>query len=170
MSPEQAMGAEVGPPSDIFNLGAVLAFAATGQGPFGTGTTATLLYRVVHGTPDLDQVPAMIRSLIDRCLIKDPAQRPTADGLLAEVGALQPTGDWLPDSMIRTFAWNAGAGPAFAPSRPELAGSGPALAAAPWSAPAPGSDQAATRTTAAGSPGPHRPGTASSRPLPWTIR
>src|SRR6201993_3362576 len=49
MSPEQAMGSDVGPPSDIFNLGAVLAFAATGEGPFGTGTTAALLYRVVHG-------------------------------------------------------------------------------------------------------------------------
>ena len=51
MSPEQAAGYEIGPPSDIFSLGAVLAFAATGEGPFGTGTTAALLYRVVHGTP-----------------------------------------------------------------------------------------------------------------------
>ena len=92
MSPEQAMGYEVGPPCDIFSLGAVLAFAATGQGPFGTGTTASLLYRVVHGTPSLDQVPADVRPLIERCLAKDPRQRPTADGLLAEVGALQPTG------------------------------------------------------------------------------
>src|ERR1017187_7083957 len=33
MSPEQAMGLDVGPPSDIFSLGAVLAFAATGCGP-----------------------------------------------------------------------------------------------------------------------------------------
>src|SRR3984893_8194699 len=47
MSPEQARGHEVGPPTDIFSLGAVLVFAATGQGPFGTGTTASLLYRVV---------------------------------------------------------------------------------------------------------------------------
>jgi serine/threonine protein kinase len=37
MSPEQAEGREVGPPSDVFSLGAVLAFAATGQGPFGPG-------------------------------------------------------------------------------------------------------------------------------------
>ena len=57
MSPEQATGYEVGPPSDVFNLGAVLAFAATGEGPFGTGTTAAMLYRVVHGTPSLDRVP-----------------------------------------------------------------------------------------------------------------
>ena len=96
MSPEQAAGYDVGPPSDIFSLGAVLAFAATGQGPFGTGTTAALLYRVVHGFPSLDQVPPEARPLIERCLAKDPRQRPTAAGLLADVGALQPNTNWLP--------------------------------------------------------------------------
>ena len=115
MSPEQATGYEVGPPSDIFNLGAVLAFAATGEGPFGTGTTAALLYRVVHGTPSLDGVPPAIRPLIERCLAKDPGQRPTASGLLAEVGALQPGGDWLPASITRTFV-------AGTPSRPGFPG------------------------------------------------
>jgi len=104
MSPEQAVGTEVGPPSDIFSLGTVLAFAATGKGPFGGGTTASLLYRVVHETPDLDGVPAAVRPLIERCLVKEPAQRPTAVALLDAVGALQPTGNWLPDSVIRMAA------------------------------------------------------------------
>jgi serine/threonine protein kinase len=45
MSPEQAEGRQVGPPSDVFSLGGVLAFAATGQGPFGTGSGAALLTR-----------------------------------------------------------------------------------------------------------------------------
>jgi eukaryotic-like serine/threonine-protein kinase len=111
MSPEQAVGTEVGPPSDIFSLGTVLAFAATGKGPFGGGTTASLLYRVVHETPDLDGVPAGVRPLIERCLVKDPAQRPTAVALLDAVGALQPTGNWLPDSVIRMAA----APPSFTP-------------------------------------------------------
>ena len=150
MSPEQAMGSDVGPPSDIFNLGAVLAFAATGEGPFGTGTTAALLYRVVHGAPSLDLVPPTVRPLIEHCLAKDPRQRPTANGLLAEVGALQPGGTWLPESFTRTFAkgtpsrsgfaWSgpaaaaaggavgAAAGAAVAGSNPALAGSNPALA------------------------------------------
>jgi serine/threonine protein kinase len=119
MSPEQAMGGDVGPPSDVFNLGAVLAFAATGEGPFGTGTTAALLYRVAHGTPNLDRVPPAVRPLIEHCLDKDPGRRPTAGGLLAAVGALQPGGDWLPESFTRTYV-------AATPSGSALAASGPA--------------------------------------------
>ena len=51
MSPEQADGGEVGPASDVFSLGAVLAFAATGEGPFGTGSTPVLMILVVHREP-----------------------------------------------------------------------------------------------------------------------
>jgi len=148
MSPEQAEGYEVGMATDIFSLGAVLAFAATGEGPFGAGTTAALLYRVVHGTPSLAKVPAEVRPLIERCLAKDPGQRPTADSLLAEVGALQPTASWLPESIIRAFAGDAAPGPApgttAVPFGSETAlGSGAALGF-----------EAATRTTRADSAAP----------------
>jgi protein kinase-like protein len=101
MSPEQAEGREVGPASDVFSLGAVLAFAATGQGPFGSGSTPALVYRVVHNPPDLDQVPDGIRLVVERCLAKDPAARPTAANLLA--GAAYPVQDWLPEPVTRTF-------------------------------------------------------------------
>jgi eukaryotic-like serine/threonine-protein kinase len=90
MSPEQAEGLPAGPASDIFSLGAVLAFAATGEGPFGAGSSAALLYRVVHRPADLDHVPREIRGLIERCLIKDPALRPTARDLKAATGAGRP--------------------------------------------------------------------------------
>ncbi len=54
MSPEQARGQrEVGAPTDMFSFGAVLAFAATGNSPFGVGPTPALLYRVVNESPDL---------------------------------------------------------------------------------------------------------------------
>jgi serine/threonine protein kinase len=102
MSPEQAEGREVGPPSDVFSLGAVLAFAATGQGPFGSGSTPALVYRVVYGAPQLDLVPAGVRALIGRCLAKDPARRPTADDLLS--GAAQPAAGWLPEPVTRALA------------------------------------------------------------------
>ncbi len=91
MSPEQAEGHEVGPPSDVFSLGAVLAFAATGHGPFGEGTTVELLFRVVNKDPDTHDLPAGIRPLIERCLVKDPLGRPTASRLLAELGTPPPT-------------------------------------------------------------------------------
>ena len=90
MSPEQADSREVGPPSDIFSLGAVLAFAATGIGPFGAGTTPALLYRVVCTQPDTSGLPGEIRPVIERCLAKDPRSRPTAAQLLAKLSTDQP--------------------------------------------------------------------------------
>jgi serine/threonine protein kinase len=89
MSPEQAQGQDVGPLSDVFSLGAVLAFAATGRKPFGTGQPAAVLERVVGGTADLKGAPAGVRPLIERCLAKDPDGRPTAAELLAGVTAAQ---------------------------------------------------------------------------------
>ncbi|MFG2987357.1 protein kinase [Streptomyces sp. NPDC048258] len=82
MSPEQITGAPVGPASDIFSLGAVLLYAATGRAPFGHGTVQTLLYRVVHQEPDLSAAPAGLRRFLARCLAKDPAQRPTTDEVI----------------------------------------------------------------------------------------
>jgi hypothetical protein len=89
MSPEQAAGKEVGPLSDVFSLGAVLAFAATGRRPFGSGQPAAVLERVVCGTADLKDAPAEVRPLIERCLAKNPGRRPTAAELLAGVTAAQ---------------------------------------------------------------------------------
>jgi eukaryotic-like serine/threonine-protein kinase len=103
MSPEQAEGLEVGPPTDIFSLGAILAYAATGEGPFGTGSTPALVYRVVHSQASLDRVPAEVRPLLERCLAKDPGQRPTARELLAEISAVAPVEGWLPEPLTRTF-------------------------------------------------------------------
>jgi outer membrane protein assembly factor BamB len=106
MSPEQAAGGDVGKASDIFSLGTVLVFAAAGEGPFGTGSSDALLYRVVHNPPDLERVPDEVRPLVERCLAKDPAGRPTAADILAEVGAAHPVPGWLPDPVIRPYASN----------------------------------------------------------------
>jgi serine/threonine protein kinase len=94
MSPEQAMSEEIGPPSDIFSLGAVLTFAATGEGPFGQGSRPELAYRLVYSTPSLAELPVEVRPLVERCLAKDPAERPTAAEVLAEAGAVRPAAGW----------------------------------------------------------------------------
>jgi hypothetical protein len=104
MSPEQAEGMPVGLPGDIFSLAGVLIFAARGEGPFGGGDTAALLYRVVHATPNLDQIPDKIKPLISRCLSRDAARRPTAAEFLTELTAAYPSAadlsEWLPTGIL----------------------------------------------------------------------
>ncbi|WP_097987039.1 bifunctional serine/threonine-protein kinase/ABC transporter substrate-binding protein [Streptomyces sp. f150] len=78
LAPEQASAGPLGPPCDVFSLGCVLVYAATGRGPFGEGGGAGALFRTVHEEPDLTGVPSGLTPLIAACLAKDPAARPTA--------------------------------------------------------------------------------------------
>ncbi|MFD3995857.1 PQQ-binding-like beta-propeller repeat protein [Streptomyces sp. NPDC058583] len=82
MSPEQASGQEHPPAGDVFALAGVLVFAATGHGPFGTGSAADLLYRVRYAEPDLTGVPEALLPLLTACLSKDPSARPTTGMLI----------------------------------------------------------------------------------------
>jgi Protein kinase domain len=104
MSPEQAQGFRVGPASDVFSLGAVLAFAATGTPTFGTGSVHALVYRVVSEPPELDQVPPRLRPLLEACLAKNPGDRPSVADVLADVGSELIRRDWLPATVAGTIA------------------------------------------------------------------
>ncbi|WP_371678021.1 PQQ-binding-like beta-propeller repeat protein [Streptomyces sp. NBC_01276] len=86
MAPEQFQRPrEVGTAADVFALGAVLVHAATGRGPFDSDSHYLVAYQVVHSEPDLTGLPARLVPIVARCLAKDPADRPTADALIAEI-------------------------------------------------------------------------------------
>ncbi|MEY9837018.1 serine/threonine-protein kinase [Streptacidiphilus sp. EB103A] len=103
MSPEQGAGEAAGPASDVFALGGVLAFAATGAGPFGESGTSPvlLLYRVMHEAPRLEGLPdGPLRAVVERCLAKEPGDRPGLDELRAELGGVGPSDGWLPPLLV----------------------------------------------------------------------
>ncbi|MFE1437750.1 protein kinase [Streptomyces sp. NPDC058739] len=77
LAPEQVRGAAVTPATDVFSLGATLAYACTGDSPFGHGSSEVMLYRVVHEEPQLHGVPDALAPLVRACLAKDPEERPS---------------------------------------------------------------------------------------------
>lgn len=77
LAPEQVRGAAVTPATDVFALGATLAYASTGDSPFGHGSSEVMLYRVVHEEAQLEGVPDALAPLLRACLAKDPEERPS---------------------------------------------------------------------------------------------
>ncbi|MFF7093642.1 serine/threonine-protein kinase [Streptomyces rubradiris] len=95
LAPEQVRGAAVTPATDVFSLGATLAYASTGDSPFGHGSSEVMLYRVVHEEPHLAGVPDALAPLIRACLAKDPEERPSTLQLslrLKEIAAREAQG------------------------------------------------------------------------------
>ncbi|MEU6980299.1 protein kinase [Streptomyces sp. NPDC046371] len=87
MAPEQVRGESLGPAADVFALGCVLMYAATGRLPFGHGASNqhAIMFQIVEAEPELDRIASEpLRAFIARCLIKDPAGRPGIDALLAD--------------------------------------------------------------------------------------
>ena len=93
IAPEQITG-RAGTPADIFTWAVTVAFAASGQSPFGSGTSEAMLWRIMNQAPDIAAVPPGLRPLVEAALAKDPQARPTAPQLLTELtrGAAVPTG------------------------------------------------------------------------------
>ena len=111
MPPEQAGTHETGPPGDVFSLGALLTFAATGTSPFGEGPMHAVVYRVLHENPDLDRVTEpRLRAVIAACLNRDQTARPTLPTLVHWLSQIVPedtspqsTG-WLPGTVSAEIA------------------------------------------------------------------
>ncbi|WP_299541612.1 serine/threonine protein kinase [uncultured Streptomyces sp.] len=95
LAPEQVRGAAVTPATDVFSLGATLAYAATADSPFGHGSSEVMLYRVVHEEPHLYDVHDALAPLVRACLAKDPEERPSTLQLsmrLKEIAAREAQG------------------------------------------------------------------------------
>ncbi|MFE7509581.1 serine/threonine-protein kinase [Promicromonospora sp. NPDC057488] len=109
MAPEQVRGSLATPAADVWALGAVALYAATGQRAFGEGDTTVVYYRVVHEEPDLTGCPDWLLPLVQACLSKDPEARPDLPEVLDflnDVPADRRTG---PAKILPAVAGGAGA-------------------------------------------------------------
>ncbi|GAA3967026.1 hypothetical protein GCM10022384_18170 [Streptomyces marokkonensis] len=115
MAPEQVRGDRVTPACDVFCLGSILAYAATGALPFGTADSGVhaLMFRIAQEEPDLDGVPEGIADLVRDCLKKDPAARPALAEVLERTGARDTVADgrsrdpWLPGALVAQLGRHA---------------------------------------------------------------
>jgi serine/threonine kinase PknH len=148
LSPEQAAGRPAVPATDVFALGQLAAYAAIGAAPFGDGPARTVLSRVRQEEPDLSELPGELREIVTRCLIKEPALRPSPAQVVAMCGQASPestrplTGPWLPPALLAALvpAMPPPAPPSPAPASPALPPPAPPSAAPPLpasSSPAP---------------------------------
>ncbi|MGW4512013.1 serine/threonine-protein kinase [Streptomyces sp. NPDC004393] len=173
MSPEQILGKGVTGAADVFSLGAVLAYAATGEPPFPGDSSAALLYKVVHEEPELGALDGEVRELVAGCLAKDPAARPAPEDVarrLAPEGASRlVSGGWLPGPLVEQVSRQAvqllnleasGAHPARTPP------SGPVGFTKTSVNDSPGTPADAGAITDAGAASARRPAPAHEVPLP----
>ncbi|GAA1156688.1 hypothetical protein GCM10009577_93000 [Streptomyces javensis] len=110
MSPEQVRGERVTPASDVFCLGSVLAYAATGRQPFGTADSGVhaVMYRIAQEEPDLTGLPEGLRDLVTDCLKKGPDDRPSLEALLERTAGADDDGEpWLPGTLVAQLGRHA---------------------------------------------------------------
>ncbi|MGW1091652.1 serine/threonine-protein kinase [Streptomyces sp. NPDC002596] len=109
MAPEQVRGERVTAACDVFCLGSVLAYAATGRLPFGGADNEVhaLMFRIAQEDPDLTGIPVDLVDLVRDCLLKDPAARPTTDAILERLAEDEPAEPWLPGALLAQLGRHA---------------------------------------------------------------
>ncbi|WP_036505618.1 serine/threonine-protein kinase [Nocardia aobensis] len=109
MAPEHISGdAPVGPAVDVFALGGVLVYAASGSGPFGSGDSIPMLWRVMQEPARLDGLPAALRPIAGACLDKQPGNRPTPADIERQCAALgEARSGWLPGPILEAISRQA---------------------------------------------------------------
>ncbi|MFF3325257.1 serine/threonine-protein kinase [Streptomyces sp. NPDC002889] len=154
MAPEQAAGSHVTPATDIFALGQIAAYAATGRAAFGEGTSHGVLYRIVHEEPDLSELPEQLHELVTRCMAKDPEGRPSVADILSicQVAngetVLRRPEEWLPSVVAAEITTRKAApAPPVTPAGGQQAVAAQPPAAQPPTAPTPTPTAHAAPTT-----------------------
>ena len=115
MAPEQVRGDRITPACDIFCLGSVLAYAASGTLPFGTANSGVhaLMFRIAQEEPNLERLPEGLADLVRDCLRKVPEARPSLEDILERTGAEDTVMDgraldpWLPGSLVAQLGRHA---------------------------------------------------------------
>ncbi len=179
MSPEQLSAPHrVQASSDVFSLGAVLAYATCGRGPFDAENHYLTAYQVIHEPPDIAQLSGSIREIVQWCLAKDPDERPRPADLL-EAFRRAPESEWGARPAQHVHRRGGPRTPAAAPvapvaarrrrwRNPALVATGAVLVAAgSYLGLRHGSDPDASRPTAGGT---SSPDTARQRPTAQQMR
>ena len=180
MPPEQLRGEVAGTASDVFALGGVLAFAATGRPPFGREPAATVMFRIVTEPPDLAGLADEgLRQLIGACLAKAPQTRPTVEALLSALSGPAPTvapaapngavpfsGALMPPSGAVPIA----AGTPTQTQAPTPVSTGREALMPPGTGPAPANAFVPAAKTGAGGSAPPRSGTVPPGQPPWAMQ
>src|ERR1700746_269348 len=92
MAPEQARDTrQASVASDVYSLGATLAYAATGHAPYQGETVMDVLVKLATEPPDLTGLPAELDGIVTACLARSPGQRPTSAALLDQLGPFVAT-------------------------------------------------------------------------------
>ncbi|WP_190136662.1 serine/threonine-protein kinase [Streptomyces longispororuber] len=184
MAPEQILGKGATGAADVFSLGAVLVYAATGASPFPGDSSAALLYKVVHEAPELGPLTGDLRDIAASCLAKEAGARPApadlARRLAPEGAAPLVAAGWLPGPVVERVGRRAvrlldldtaGAEPPPASGPVPLPGTAAGVFGPPDPSYAAGSAPSAGSAPAAGSPpAAESPYVAESAPAAGTPR
>jgi hypothetical protein len=121
MSPEQAEGKPVDQPTDVFSLGALLTFAATGKAPFGGGSAAAVLFRLVNAQPSLEGIASRpLRDFVASCMAKDAGKRPDLKSMAATIADRGRGGTGGTGGVSLTSFWPADVAESIRASQPDL--------------------------------------------------
>jgi serine/threonine protein kinase len=117
IAPEMVDGDDLTPATDVFALGATMAYAATGRRPYGHGSFQAIYLRLMREQIDVDGVDPALASVIRACVVNDPASRPSPDEIIGMCRHLRSTDGTTPTRLLSHLPLRAPDGSADLPIR-----------------------------------------------------